>query len=673
LLGLFAGVVLAGVVILSASDSPAQGKKEKGKTDTKEPKEPKEAKVAPPPTAFPKRGDVIDPSQGGVQHVNLIDEKILEGWKNNKTYPSERCTDYEFIRRASLDIIGRIPTTKELDTYMKQAPEKRRAWLIDAMLDGKEYGYGELYAQNFANLWTIHLITRTGSNQHHKDQLNSWLYERLKGKAPESPKAKPKEKATETAGKDKAKDKDKDKTTETPGAGAKKPRVNPDANEPAEPDWSYIARRLIAGNGETKEDRAVNYLLHNLGEEFKQDQNKNGQWDMVPATSRTTRLFLGIRTQCVQCHDHPFHDSLGQHHFWGMNAFLRQSESVNTSLNMPGRPNPDAVKKKKGQTGNMEFRLIDRKDFNANNLVGYERRNTVYLFIDPTFLDGRKLPKNFTGNRREKLAEFITTSADFSKAYVNRMWGHFFGKSFTKDAVDDFGEHNPISHPELLDKLSNDWAKSYAHNPKTLIRWICNSQAYGLSSRANKWNDKVDDETLFARMLLKPMSPEQMFESLMLATASPFLKDEAKEKRMETKEAWLSKLIVNFGNDEGDEGVYTGTVVQALLLINGQDINNAISDKKDGVVAEVVKRRGASYASLRFAINDLYLHILSRPPSKAEMDDLVSPKTYNFFLKKGGGPAIPPPPTALPATFWQNYYEDIAWALVNSNEFILNH
>ena len=652
----------------STGQTGKASKDKAGKTDDSETK--KEPKLEPPPAKFPERKDKVDGSQGIGTQVTLIDDQITKGWKDNKTYPSERCTDHEFIRRASLDILGRIPTVEEVNRFMKYSPpEKRRSWLIDNMLDGKDYGHGAEYANNFANLWTIHLITRTGSNQDHKNQLHEWLYYRLKGKetAKETPKSKSKDK--EGAG---AKGKDKD--TETTSTGSeKKSRIDPDKDEPGQPDWSYVVRRLISGQGDTNTDNAVNFLLHNLGEEFKQDQNKNGQWDMVPATSRTTRLFLGIRTQCVQCHDHPFHDSLGQHHFWGMNAFLRQVESINIQLSTPGRPNPDAVKKKKIKgIPTAEFRMKDRKDFNANNLVGYERRNTVYLFIDPTFLDGRKLPKNYTGNRREKLAEFIVTSPDFAKAYVNRMWGHFFGKSFTKDAADDFGEHNPVSHPELLDKLAKDWAKNYSHNPKTLIRWICNSQAYSLSSKANKWNDKPDDETLFARMLLKPMSPEQMFESLMLATGSPLSKKD-EEKKEKAKVEWLSKLIVNFGNDEGEEGVYTGTVVQALLLINGQDINNAISDKKDGVVATIVAKRGASYQSLRPVITDLYLHILSRPPSAKELDDLVSPKTYNFFLKKGGGIAVPPNPATLPTQFWIHYYEDIAWALVNSNEFILNH
>ena len=92
----------------------------------------------------------------------------------------------------------------------------------------------------------------------------------------------------------------------------------------APPDWSKSRHgTLIAAPRRTNKNQAVNYLLHNLGEEIKQDPGKNGHWDMVPATSRTTRLFLGIRTQCVQCHDHPFNGEWRQEHFWGINAFFR--------------------------------------------------------------------------------------------------------------------------------------------------------------------------------------------------------------------------------------------------------------------------------------------------------------------------------------------------------------
>ncbi|MBI2804740.1 MAG: DUF1549 domain-containing protein [Planctomycetes bacterium] len=611
LLCVLGGFVLAGFIFMTTQPGTAQTKK-KGKTDKSAKK--KDQKGDPPPAEFPKRSDSIDLGAGGAEYIHLIDEHLSKGWKDNSTYPSERCTDYEFLRRASLDIIGRIPTIKEIAQFMKQPTEKRRSWLINAMLDGKEYGSGAQYAQNFANLWTVHLLTRTGSKKHHQAQMNDWLYNQLKGEG-----------------------------------------------EQANPDWSKTVTELIAGAGETNRNGAVNYLLHNLGEEIKGDRTKDGHWDMVPATSRTTRLFLGIRTQCVQCHDHPFEGEWGQHHFWGINAFLRQVDSN-------GRPNPEGGKKKKGVMGNQEFELKDVKSFNSSGLIGYERRNTVFLFTDASFLNGKKIPKRYAGTRRDALAKFVIASPWFSKAFVNRTWGHFFGKSFTKDAVDDFGDHNPVSHPELLDKLSEDWAKKYSHNPKVLIRWICNSQAYGLSSRANKWNDKVEDETLFARMLLKPMTPEQMFESMMTATDAKLGQD--KGTRLAAKEKWFDKLIVNFGNDEGEEGSFSGTVIQALLLMNGDDINKAISDPKDGAVAAIVRKRGASFAAARFAIHDLYMHTLNRPPTDKELLDMVSAKTRMWAFRKNMSPFTPIPNTPQ---FWTNYYQDVMWALLNCNEFILNH
>lgn len=626
------GLVIAGLIAVVAIDNHAQEKKEskdaKGKVD---PKGKKESKTEKAPTNYPGRDDFVDPAFGGVQHVTMIDDHIKDGWKKNNTFPSERCTDHEFIRRASLDIIGRIPTPDEIKRFLAQPDKKRRSWLINELLDGPIYGNGKEYAQNFANIWTVLLLTRSGSTNHAQDQMNDWLYNHFKGDEKASP--------------------------------------------AVVPNWTMVVKELISGKGNSNQNNAVNYLLHNLGEQIlidegkgkatKLDTEKNGRWDMVPATSRTTRLFLGIRTQCVQCHNHPFNGEWKQENFWGINAFFREIDTPR------GRPTMMAKKKKKDKNDKIkepDFDLVDNGKFNKDMLVPYEPRNNLLLFTDPTFLDGKKIPKNWTGTRREALAKFMIESPYVSKAFVNRTWGHFFGKSFTRDAVDDFHEGNPPSYPELLDKLSEDWAKDYGYNPKVLIRWICNSQAYGLSSKANKWNDKTDDETLFARMLLKPMSPEQMFDSMMIATA----RIGAGEKAKEAKQEFLGKLVVSFGNDEGEEGNFSGTVVQALMLMNGVDINNAISDPKDGAVAAIVKKRGASYASLKLAINDMFIQVLGRPATTPELTDLMSPgnskKPAMFHFRKDPPGSIPNNPQ-----FWTRYYEDIMWALINSNEFILNH
>jgi hypothetical protein len=420
------------------------------------------------------------------------------------------------------------------------------------------------------------------------------------------------------------------------------------------PDWSKIVMELLTASGRSNENGAVNYILHHLGENVPPaERGEKGQYDFIPVTSRTTRLFLGLRTQCVQCHDHPFNGEWGQHHFWGINAFFRQVEA-------PSRPIMMTKKKQKGATA-AQFTLLDNTSFNPK-AVSYERRSGLLLYTGAAFLDGKKMPSK-ASNRREELAKFITKSPYFSKSYVNRMWGHFFGKSFTRDAVDDFGEHNPPSNPELLDRLADDWANKYQHNPKDLIRWICNSRAYGLSSVANETNDKPEDEVHFARMLLKAMSPEQLFESLMVATMAKV--GQSKQSRQELREEWLNKLIVNFGDDEGNETSFNGTVVQALMLMNGQDINQAIMDKDNGTVAAVLKKRAFSATAARDAMKDLYLAALNRPPTPAEYTRILTPKMYNFR------PGTPAPKDAQ--AFWTGFYQDLFWAVLNSNEFILNH
>src|SRR5262249_30612916 len=171
-------------------------------------------------------------------------------------------------------------------------------------------------------------------------------------------------------------------------------------------------------------------------------------------------------------------------------------------------------------TENINWNL-DEENNTLPGVIFYERRNGVLMQTTPAFLlDETKTKKSLlpNGKRREVLAEYIVKSDQFPKAYVNRMWAHFFGKGMnTPGAFDDFGEDNQLTHPELLDYLANEF-RAYQFNPRELIRWICNSDAYQLSSVANKTNDKPEAESFFSRMLLKSMSPEQLFESLMVAT-----------------------------------------------------------------------------------------------------------------------------------------------------------
>jgi hypothetical protein len=601
------GAVLLGLVFSLAPDAPAQAKKDapkavpaeagakadKSKTEKAEKKEVEQ----PEPKTAAKFKDQVDSKYGGVDQVIAIDAAIEQGWKDNKVQPSDRCTDYEFIRRATLDILGRIATVAEIGQFLKDPPDRRRTLLINRLINNEEFG------QNFGNIWSVMLLTRSGSQKFHQEQMQDWLAGQF--------------------------------------------------NSPPKNGWADTVTELLSAEGATNESPATNFILHHIGEELPAGERAaQGRFDMVPVTSRTTKLFLGLRTQCVQCHDHPFNGEWQQHHFWGINAFFRQVDAPR------GRPQAMMAKKKGIKEGQRELR--DNATFNVKGMVHYERRNAAVYYTKSTFLDGKKIKMDeLSTGRRKELAKFVTSSPYFSKVAVNRMWAHFMGKSFTKDNPDDFGEHNACSHPELLDKLSEDWAKKYNHNPKDLVRWICNSRAYGLSSVANKGNDKTEDEVFFARMLLKPMTPEQLFDSLMTATA----RTQNLTERKAAREDWLSKLVVNFGNDEGEEGTYNGTVVQALMLMNGPDINAAITDQKDGTVAKVLQARAASQNAAKAALGDLFLAALNRPPTTKETNDLLSPKMFQLPLSKSSNQQA----------FWTAYYQDVFWALLNSNEFILNH
>jgi uncharacterized protein YcbX len=186
--------------------------------------------------------------------------------------------------------------------------------------------------------------------------------------------------------------------------------------------------------------------------------------------------------------------------------------------------------------------------------------------------------------------------------------------------------------------------KYNAFDPKKLLFWLCASEAYGLSSQPNGTNDKPEAEVFFSRMLLKAMTPEQLFESLSLATEGVVQKQSEDRKRR--REEWNRKLVLNFGDDEGNEITFNGTLIQALMLMNGKELSDAIKSRDKGTLAQAIRK--AKGDSNRI-VNELYLAALNRRPGPEA-------SRINRFRTNDAG-----------------FYIDLFWALLNSNEFILNH
>jgi len=186
--------------------------------------------------------------------------------------------------------------------------------------------------------------------------------------------------------------------------------------------------------------------------------------------------------------------------------------------------------------------------------------------------------------------------------------------------------------------------------PSRLIRWITASLPYNLSSAMTKANEK--DETLFSHMSLKPMTPELLFDSLITATSAHKASggDTAKKR-----DEWMKQFVVTFANDEGEEGSnFQGTIPQALMMMNGPLMEQATGGKPGSFLDDLkVRALRNSKSPPTYMVNNLYLAALSRYPTPAEMRETSKMlSTYPDTLE---------------------VLQDVFWALMNSNEFVLNH
>jgi hypothetical protein len=255
-------------------------------------------------------------------------------------------------------------------------------------------------------------------------------------------------------------------------------------------------------------------------------------------------------------------------------------------------------------------------------------------------------------DRREELTKLVVEAREFDQAIVNRMWAYFLGYGFTRP-FNDMGPHNPPSHPELLDDLSTAF-REHGFDLKALMRWIVLSDAYGLSSRVTKGND-ADDPTKgvapqFSRFYVRQMLPEQLFESLLVATGADATV--AKAERESFKDRWLRQFDTAFGTDDNAESTtFNGSIPQILTLMNGELVDRACSTENGSFLDRIANDRSLSN---REKINVLYRAALGRLPTKPEAN------LCNELLVAREGDVV-------------GTLQDVWWAVLNSNEFILIH
>lgn len=403
--------------------------------------------------------------------------------------------------------------------------------------------------------------------------------------------------------------------------------------------WRETVTDLLTAEGPAEESGPANFLLAHLNNEA------------VPATAITARILLCEQLLCSQCHQHPYAKEWQQDRFWEFNAFFQQAR-VRSRLLVDQ------------ETGTRR-RIRELVDEPSSGPTFYETLQGVMQVAYPTYA-GVEIELDEQTSLRGKLAELLSSGdrPQMARAFVNRNWEHFFGHAFTTP-VDDMGPHNHPSHPELLDGLADAFTDS-GFDVHRLVRWICLSDAYHLSSRPSPDNvaDAPDagERPLFSRMYIKPLSAEQLFNSLMIASGVAPGELSRRGEAYAQRERWLQQFYTAVETEEnGEATTLDGSLTQALMMMNGELVQRAIHPEQSRVLSRIVSGSNASEVE---KIRQLSLAALSRYPTSEELASIR--QTLRRQVRQRTESRVP----AQVAV--NEGFRDLYWAYLNSSEFAVN-
>ena len=379
---------------------------------------------------------VID-SSSGMDHVkapenNFIDEHIFKKLREVNIAPYPLSSDPMFIRRVFLDAVGRLPTPGEVHEFPADPRTDKRSRLIGRLLESPDY----------ARHWLVKFEDWFRNSQYNSQgRTNASFKKWIRRMVAE--------------------------------------------------DWPYddTVRQLLTSRGDTTVRPAGNFWHPAMDFMLRIFEPRK-------ITPTVTRLFLGIRLDCAECHNHPL-ENLTQDDFYGMAAFFARL---------------------KVKHGYGEYRRVWYSDRKGDLLHPVTKQP-----VTPRFLDGTipAIPQG--SDRREALADWITRTQklQFARATVNRIWAEYFGRGLV-DPSDDFRSTNVPTHPALLDELARHFIES-GFRFKALHRVILSSRTYQLSSRDSSRSGEPDSlgERLYARYLPRKLSAEVLLDSIMQVTGVP--------------------------------------------------------------------------------------------------------------------------------------------------------
>ena len=496
---------------------------------------------------------------------NFVDTAVLGKLRQLAVEPGGLTSDREFARRVFLDTIGLLPTTEELRAFLSDPRPDKRALLIDQLLDRPEH----------ASHWTVKFEDWFRNCQLHsqgrsmgvfKDWVRDWLA--------------------------------------------------------ADRPYDDFVRTLLTSQGDTMLNPGANFWHPATDFMLK-------EFSVAKVTPTVSRLFLGVRMECAECHSHPL-ENFTQDDFYGLAAFFSRLR----------------VKHGYGEY---------RRTWYLSEEGEVEHPATKRR-VAPKFLGG-EVPKISPGeDRRAVLAEWIVSPDNpyFARATVNRVWYEYFGTGIV-EPFDDFRSTNQPSNPELLDRLAEHFVAS-GFRLRPLHRVIMNSRTYQQTSRDGDAGRLAG--TLFARYVPRRLGAESLLD--MLGQVTGIAHDfEGYPSGTSAKDIYVpdgpDDFLVTFGLPRRDilqERVGAPTLAQALHLMNGPAVREKVESQ--GNVIGSLLREGCSDSEI---VSSIYERAYSRAPAENELEGLAKFLETESDAGRDRRRAL----------------ENVLWAVLNSKEFQLNH
>lgn len=543
---------------------------------------------------------------------NYIDDHIFSKLRILRMNPSVLCSDEVFLRRAYLDLLGILPTADEARTFVSESPGNSRR--EEAVLSKSEIDQSQLASaatesetlakraqlieqlltrSEFADFWALKWSDLLRNEAHSLDQKGVHNFHHWI-------------------------------------------RENIAENKPID----QFVRDLITARGSTYLNPAANFYRPNR--------------DPATRAKAAAQVFLGVRLQCAECHNHPFDRWTQDDYYDWAGVFARVDYKVLENKRDIGSDQHEW----KGE----QIVFISRKGAVPNPRTG-KPSQPRFLGAATSVSNNESGVANLENNPDElqQLAMWLTSPDNplFARTQANRIWYHLMGRGMV-EPIDDFRATNPASHPGLLDALAKDFAK-HQFDLRYVIRLIMNSRAYQLSSEPNETNNS--DESNFSHVLVRRLGAEQMLDCQSQVTGVPLkfsayppglraaqlpgVRPEAKGQRRSNQ---LDQFLEIFGKPprlltSETERSCECNMGQAFQLISGPAVNDLVADK-DNRLARLL----ASGKSNREIVDELFRTALTAAPG----DEEWSKTTAYLEASKDRRAEL----------------EDILWGLLNSKDFV---